>query len=43
MPGKDCAPGRRPPGAARRANIIRQREGLAKTLSRVAEGVTSRR
>jgi len=48
MPGKDCAPGRRPPGAARRAmamsfHIIRQREGLAKTLSRVAEGVTSRR
>jgi hypothetical protein len=24
-------------------HIIRQREGLAKTLSRVAEGVTSRR
>ncbi len=48
MRGRACAPGRRPPGATRRAtatclHIQRQCEGFANTLARLAKGGTSRR
>jgi hypothetical protein len=48
MPGKDCAPGGKAAWGGTLCHgdvfhIIRQCEGLANTLSRVAEGVTSRR
>jgi hypothetical protein len=46
MPGRACAPGRKPLWAARHGDvfhIIRQCEGLANTLSRLAKGATSRR